>query len=136
MPATAEAIQTKPRITRPFDTSPILHALGRTELVIRFGTTVAINSRTHIFETDTPVSFDKAPVAGLDYAVRIDGISGKPFAIEAAGKELDEPGVIAGFHFAPAAMPRRAPAATLSRPSIRCRSGISIFAPPAPIRAA
>lgn len=85
-------------LTRVDILSPVLAAIGRTEIVIKAGTVVTLDNRPHCFDNDTPIpAGDLLP--GRDYGVGVDE-NGNLFCKILESSPADE-ALFAGFHFAP-----------------------------------
>jgi hypothetical protein len=85
-------------LTRIDILSPVLAAIGLTDIVLKAGTIVTLDNRPHRFDNDTPVpTADLLP--GRDYGVGVDE-SGNLFCRVLESSPTEE-ALFAGFHFAP-----------------------------------
>jgi len=98
MTATANLTKHTLGMTRRDLLTPVLAAIGRTEIVVKAGTIVVTDNRPVRFDDDTPVPTGEL-LPGRDYGVGVDE-SGNLFCRFLESSPTEEP-LFAGFHFAP-----------------------------------
>lgn len=98
MTATANLTKHTLGMTRRDLLSPVLAAIGRTDIIVKAGTIVVTDNRPVRFDDDTPIPTGEL-IPGRDYGVGIDE-SGNLFCRVLESSPTEEP-LFAGFHFAP-----------------------------------